>query len=161
MRSNPIPLLLVVFAVAVWFALAPTWPAPRPAVVLSSRLLGGAVGLTRTLGPMWDYRLRWIWVVAGDGHRVLGRRRLPGGPARTCRRTRVITAIVATALARRTVRAERRRHRERRRRPIPPDPVLTARTTPWPARSSAICRAGAVSWSCAPRRSARTSRSRG
>jgi hypothetical protein len=124
MRSNPIPLLLVVFAVAVWFAWRRRGPLRNLAVVLLLAIAGGAIGLTRTLGPMWDYRLRWIWVVAGVcmafsvavGYRALDERR-------AARARRVIVALVlvgAVVLSgvgvANAVAAD------------PPDPVLTTRT---------------------------------
>lgn len=65
LSANPIPILLVGFAVAVWAAWHPRGPLRDLATVLVIALLGGAIGLSRTLGPLYDYRLRWIWVLAG------------------------------------------------------------------------------------------------
>ena len=65
LRTNPIPVLLVAFAVAVWAAWRSRGPLRDLATLLVIALFGGAIGLSRTLGPMYDYRLRWIWVLAG------------------------------------------------------------------------------------------------
>lgn len=65
LRSNPIPVLLLLFAAAVWTAWRARGSLRDLATVLVIALLGGAIGLSRTLGPMYDYRLRWIWVLAG------------------------------------------------------------------------------------------------
>ncbi len=65
LSTNPIPVLLLGFAVAVWLAWRTRGPLRDLAIVLVIALLAGAIGLSRTLGPMYDYRLRWIWVLAG------------------------------------------------------------------------------------------------
>jgi hypothetical protein len=124
MRSNPIPLLLAGFGIAAWVAWRRRGPLRDLAVVLVLALLGGAVGLTRTLGPMWEYRLRWIWVVAGmcTAFSVAVAYRT----VRTHASRRTITAIAAAAMLAmvllsgvgiaNAVMADA------------PDPVLTART---------------------------------
>jgi hypothetical protein len=64
-QENPFPVLLVAFVVATWFAWRRWRPLRELATVLVLTMVFGIIGLSRTLGPMYDYRLRWIWVVAG------------------------------------------------------------------------------------------------
>jgi hypothetical protein len=65
LREVPLPLLLVAFVVAAGFAWR-RWTALRElAVVIGLTVIFGILAVARTLGPMYDYRLRWVWVLAG------------------------------------------------------------------------------------------------
>ncbi len=64
--STPIPVLLVPFGIAVTVVVrAGDRRARRLVAVLLIPLGVGVVTLAQTVGPMYEYRLRWIWVLAG------------------------------------------------------------------------------------------------
>ncbi len=64
--STPIPVLLIPFGVAIALAWrAHDRQARRFAAVLVISLGVGLVSLAQTVGSMYEYRLRWIWVLAG------------------------------------------------------------------------------------------------
>ena len=66
MFESPVPVLLVPFAIALgWVARRGTPALRRLAIVLVIPLVIGVDALARTIGLMYDYRLRWIWVLAG------------------------------------------------------------------------------------------------
>jgi hypothetical protein len=63
-HANPVPVLLLAFAVAVGYAQRIRGALRELSWVLVIAMVFGIIGLARTLGPMYDYRLRWIWVLA-------------------------------------------------------------------------------------------------
>ena len=65
MFASPVPVLLVPFMIAlVWVAWRGTRVLQRLAAVLLIPLAFGVDALARTLGLMYDYRLRWVWALA-------------------------------------------------------------------------------------------------
>ena len=63
--TTPIPLLLAPFLVAVGAAFRSRHRATRQlAIVLIIPLVVGVFALSRTIGSMYEYRLRWVWVLA-------------------------------------------------------------------------------------------------
>ncbi len=65
MFESPTPVLLVPFVIAVlWVARRGTRALQRLAAVLLIPLVLGVDALARTIGLMYDYRLRWVWAVA-------------------------------------------------------------------------------------------------
>ena len=64
--STPVPVLLVPFGVVVALVIRSDDRRKRRLVaVLLIPLVVGVVTLAQTVGPMYEYRLRWIWVLAG------------------------------------------------------------------------------------------------
>jgi hypothetical protein len=63
--ENPIPVLLVAFVVAGAVAWRRWRPLRELAIVLLLAMVVGIIGMSQTIGPIYDYRLRWIWIVAG------------------------------------------------------------------------------------------------
>ena len=63
--TTPIPLLFAPFVVAVGAAFRSRRRAPRQlAIVLIIPVVVGVFALSRTIGSMYEYRLRWVWVLA-------------------------------------------------------------------------------------------------
>jgi hypothetical protein len=63
--TTPIPILLVPFLIAVGVAFRSRLRAPRQlAMVLIIPLLVAVFAISRTIGSMYEYRLRWVWVLA-------------------------------------------------------------------------------------------------
>ncbi len=66
LHSAPAPLLLLPFAAAALVAWRRRWrPELRLALTATAVLGIGVVAVARTLGGVFDYRLRWTWVVGG------------------------------------------------------------------------------------------------
>ncbi len=97
--STPVPILLIPFLLAVAAAFrSRDRRARRLAAILLIPLGVGIIALARTVGSMYEYRLRWIWVLAAlcmaftiaEAARRLGRRLDPD-------RTRLIVAACMVA----------------------------------------------------------------
>ncbi|MGZ6931338.1 MAG: hypothetical protein ACXVK4_12445 [Acidimicrobiia bacterium] len=63
--ERPVPVLLIPFAIA---SIVAVRRGPRPfrtfALVLVVTIAVGTVSLAQIIGPMYEYRLRWIWLLA-------------------------------------------------------------------------------------------------
>lgn len=64
-RSTPVPVLLVPFALAIAVAVRRRWPdAALLAGTVTVALGLGVLSITRVIGNLFVYRLRWTWVLA-------------------------------------------------------------------------------------------------
>ena len=65
LNSAPLPVLLVPLAVAPVRAVAATGHATRPfsLATVGLGLVVGVIAVARTVGIVYDYRLRWTWVL--------------------------------------------------------------------------------------------------
>jgi hypothetical protein len=101
LRSSPVPILLAAFVLALWLAWRRREPLFDLAVVLALSIGLGIFSLARTLGPLYDYRLRWIWVIAALATAcavTVALRALPLGRAPTARGRTVLSALAVAGV---------------------------------------------------------------